>query len=225
MSYDVKAVIKNGLTALVTLSDTVATLKDTSLVPTPGILGITQKLGTRLCTISWITDKDVSGTTYKIQAKADGESSWTTLAQLTEIETPYQVTAHAGNTNVKFRISAENTDVAASTVNYSSEFDFYVRDDFVWDVPKTKGSQMIITAAEWNRLRDYAIARNADLGNQIEMPPVRTGDMITAGIYNEMKRVISLVNDVGVADKAVGDAIKAADIDALRIAINKTSES
>ena len=57
------------------------------------------------------------------------------------------------------------------------------------------------------------------------MPPVRTGDMITAGIYNEMKRVISLVNDVGVADKAVGDAIKAADIDALRIAINKTSES
>ena len=49
--------------------------------------------------------------------------------------------------------------------------------------------------------------------------------MITAAIYNEMKRVISLVNDVGVTDKAAGDAIKAADIDALRIAINKTGES
>ena len=84
---------------------------------------------------------------------------------------------------------------------------------------------MIITATEWNRLRDYAIARNADLGNQIEMPLVRTGDLITAAIYNEMKRVISLVNDVGAADKAAGDAIKAADIDALRIAINKTDES
>ena len=225
VSYDVKAIIKNGLTALVTLFDTVATLKDTSLVPMPGILGITQKLGTRLCTISWITDKDVSGTIYKIQAKADGETSWTTLAQLTEIETPYVVTVHAGNTNVKFRISAENPDVAASTVNYSSEFDFYVRDDFVWDAPKIKGLQMIITATEWNRLRDYAIARNADLGNQIEMPLVRSGDMITAAIYNEMKRVISLVNDVGVTDKAAGDAIKAADIDALRIAINKTGES
>ena len=55
------------------------------------------------------------------------------------------------------------------------------------------------------------------------IPAVSAGDFITAAAYNTMKNAISLVNDVGVSDKASGDAIRAADIDALRIAINKTA--
>lgn len=38
-----------------------------------------------------------------------------------------------------------------------------------------------------------------------------------------MKSAISLVNNVGVSDKASGDVIRASDIDALRVAINKTA--
>ena len=55
------------------------------------------------------------------------------------------------------------------------------------------------------------------------IPAVSAGDSITAAAYNTMKSAIDLVNDVGVSDKASGDAIRAADIDALRIAINKTA--
>lgn len=222
--YDVKCLIKNGSTTLKTLGKTgILTLKDTSLVPTPQISEITQRLGTRECTIIWITDKDVAGTTYKIEAKADGESAWTTLATLAKVETPKVVIAHAGNTNVKFRISAENVDVAAATINYSAELLFYVRDDFVWDTDKLSGKPLKISANEWNRLREYAISRNRDIGNSVAIPAVSAGDSITAAAYNTMKSAIDLVNDVGVSDKASGDAIRAADIDALRIAINKTA--
>ena len=72
-------------------------------------------------------------------------------------------------------------------------------------------------------MREYAVSRNKDEGRNVDIPIVRTGDPITANTYNIMKNAISLVNDVGVSDKARGDAINAADVDALRIAINKTT--
>lgn len=222
--YDVKCLIKNGTTTLKTLTKTgVFTLKDASLIPTPQISGVAQRLGTRECTITWITDKDVAGTTYKIEAKADGESVWTTLATLTKVESPKMVISRAGNTNVKFRILAENADVAAATINYSAELIFYVRDDFVWDTEKISGKPLKLSANEWNRLREYAISRNRDIGNDVAVPAVSAGDSITAAAYNTMKNAISLVNDVGVSDKAPGDVIRATDINALRIAINKTA--
>lgn len=224
VKYDIKCLIKNGSTTLKTLTKTgIFTLKDTSLIPTPQISEITQKLGTRECTLTWIADKDVVGTTYKIEAKTDGESSWTTLATLKSIESPKMVIAHAGNANVKFRISAENSDVAAAIINYSAERLFYVRDDFVWDTDKVSGGQLKISANEWNRLREYAISRNRDIGNDVNIPVVTSGDRITAETYNVMKSAISLVNNVGVSDKASGDMIRASDIDALRVAINKTA--
>lgn len=224
MEYDVKCLIKNGNTTLRTLTKTgILTLKDTSLIPTPQITEITQRLGTRECTITWLTDKDVAGTRYKIEAKADGESTWTTLAILTSIESPKVVTAHTGNADVTFRISAENADVAASTINYSAELSFYVRDDFVWDTDKVSGKALRITANEWNRLREYVISRNRELGNAVSIQSVSAGDMITAEAFNTMKNAINQVNATGVLDKARGDAICASEVDALRIAINKTS--
>lgn len=223
VKYDIKTVVRNNATVLKEMIKSTTTIQDTSLVPTPGIESVTQKLGTRNCIIYWLTDKAVAGTIYKIQAKAEGESDWTILKELSGISSPIVVASHAGNKNVLFRISASNEAVAASTVNYSNEYTFYVRDDFVWDSPKTKGQPMIITASEWNRLREYAISRNKDEGRNVDIPVVRTGDPITANAYNIMKNVISLVNNVGVSDKSRGDAINAADVDALRIAINKTT--
>lgn len=224
VEYDVKCLIKNGSTTLRTLTKTgILTLKDTSLIPTPQITEITQRLGTRECTITWLADKDVAGTRYKIEAKAAGESSWTTLATLTSIESPKVVTAHTGNADVTFRISAENADVAASTINYSAELSFYVRDDFVWDTDKVSGKALKITANEWNRLREYVISRNRELGNTVSIQSVSMGNMITAEAFNTMKNAIDQVNATGVVDKARGDAICASEVDALRIAINKTS--
>ena len=96
------------------------------------------------------------------------------------------------------------------------------RDDFVWDSDKVAGSAVVITANEWNRLRDYALAKAAAVGLSLNVPKVAAEDRITARAYNSMKAAISAVNPVGIADKSEGDVIYAADIDALRIAVNKT---
>ncbi len=223
VKYDVMVRIKNGSTILKTLNATMATTKDTSLVPTARIEGITQRLGTRNCTVTWIVDKEIAGTAYTIQAKKAGDSDWTTLATLTSFASPYMVTAKAGNIDTTFRITSENAAVAASVTNYSNEYSLYVRDDFVWDSPKTAGQPMVITANEWNRLREYAISRNREAGNAVDIPMVKQGDAIAASTYNTMKNAIDQVSAVGVSDKVRGDVITAADIDALRVAINNVA--
>lgn len=220
--YDVKVLIKNGGTILRTFTDSVETIADLSLIPTADIESISQQLGTRLCTITWITDKAVVGTIYKIEAMAEGESEWTVLDTLTDITSPVVVTAHDGNVDMVFRISSVNETVAEGLVNHSDEFAFYVRDDFLWDIDKVAGQPLIITANEWNRLREYAIARCETAGLDTDIPLIRAGDSISAETYNTMKNNISMVSFIDIADKRPGDAIAAADIDALRLAVNNT---
>lgn len=223
VEYDVKAIIKNGATVLKTLTGKAATLQDSSLIPRPEIENITQRLGTRKCMITWLADKTVAGTIYKIQAKASDDTDWVLLDTLKSISSPVAVTAHVGNENVNFRIVASNESVAAGTTNTSETYKFYVRDDFVWDSDKTSGLPLVITANEWNRLRDYAITRCKDAGKTVTIPTVKKGDAITASAYNTMKKSINIVSTINIADKRSGDAITAADIDALRIAINNVS--
>ena len=158
-----------------------------------------------------------------MQAKPEGDLEWTDLIELSSVQSPIVVVAKAGNINTVFRISSENELVAAGTVNYSDEYEFYVCDDFVWDLPKAKGTPFLITANEWNRLREYAISRNRENGTEVDIKTVRAGDDITAQTYNIMKNAISKVSTVGIADKKRGEIITAADIDALRVAINKTT--
>ena len=221
--YDVKVLIKNGSTTLKTLTDSVETIADLSLIPTADIEGISQQLGTRLCTITWITDKAVAGTTYRIEAMAQDDSNWTVLEVLNEVSSPVVVTAHEGNTLTLFRIVSVNESVAEGLANASEEFEFYVRDDFVWDVDKVAGQPLIITANEWNRLREYAIAKCEKAGLDTDIPLIRVGDSISAEAYNTMKNNISMVSFIDIADKRPGDAIAAADIDALRLAVNNTA--
>lgn len=221
--YDVKVLIKNGSTTLKTLTDSAETIADLSLIPTADIESISQQLGTRLCTITWITDKAVAGTTYRIEAMAQDDSNWTVLEVLNEVSSPVVVTAHKGNTLTLFRIVSTNESVAEGLANASEEFEFYVRDDFVWDVDKVAGQPLIITANEWNRLREYAIARCETAGLETDIPLIRVGDSISAETYNTMKNNISMVSFIDIADKRPGDAIAAADIDALRLAVNNTA--
>lgn len=214
-TYDIRILIKSGETTLLTLEGSVSTLMDVSLVPTAIIESITQKLGTRECTVIWRTDKAVAGTKYELQSKAAGDTHWTSLETFDEVVSPCVVTATAGNIETQFRIASWNYDVVDDSTNYSDRYSFYVRDDFVWDIEKTKGGQFVITAYEWNRLAEYAEARTG-----IKILPVRKGEAITAEIYNTMKNTIDLVTETGIVDKCRGDAISAADIDALRVAIN-----
>lgn len=220
VSYDVAVRILMGMQiVLKSMTQTVTTPKDTSLVPVPEITNISQKLGTRNITIEWLADKDIAGTTYKLISE-DESGNETILAELTEIASPIEAESPVGNQNVVFRLSAENADVAKDVVNYSDDYKFYVRDDFVWDTPKTAGAAVVITAAEWNRLRDYAISRCADEGIVPDILPARQGERITAQHYNTMRWAVNQVEDVPVDEKAAGDQISASDIDALRIAIN-----
>ena len=220
VSYDVAVRILMGTQiVLKTMTQTATTPKDTSLVPVPGIVGISQKLGTRNITVEWLADKDIAGTTYKLISE-DEDGNQAILAELSEITSPIETESPVGNQNVVFRISAENADVAKDVVNYSDDYSFYVRDDFVWDTPKTAGAAVVITAAEWNRLRDYAISRCADEDIVPDILLARQGERITAQHYNTMRWAVNQVEDVLVSEKAAGDQISAGDIDALRIAIN-----
>lgn len=214
-TYDIRVLIKSGTTTLLTLEESITTLTDISLIPTAIIENITQKLGTRECTVTWRTDKAVAGTKYELQSKATGDSHWTTLETFDEVVSPCVVTATVGNVETQFRIASWNYDVVDDSTNYSDRYVFYVRDDFVWDIEKTKGGQFVITASEWNRLAEYAEARTG-----IKILTVRKDEAITAEIYNTMKNTIGLVNETGIPDKRRGEAISAADIDALRVAIN-----
>lgn len=223
MQYDVKAIIKNGTTALKTLEEKIMTTKDISLIPHAEISNISQQLGTRLCTINWLTNKDLAGTVYKIQAKGSTESLWTDIMTLNSIVSPVIITSHIGDDNVSFRITASNEIVVSGGINISDEYMFYVRDDFVWDTEKIKGKTFKLSANEWNRLADYTVSRNRDIGKDVIIPVVRKGDVITAETYNTMKNAISNIFDVDIKDKKRGDVITASDIDALRIAVNKTS--
>lgn len=218
--YDIKVLVKNGTTTLLTLIGQVETAEDTSLLPTAIIEQITQRLGTRLCTLSWVTDKAVAGTNYVVEVMSEEHPEWEELASLSEVISPLTVESIYGNESVIFRIKATNESVAEGLATYSEIVEFYVRDDFLWDLEKIAGQPMIITANEWNRLRDYTVSRNADNGIIVEIPVVSKGDNITAHAYNMMKAAISNISEIDVPDRKRGDKIIAADIDALRVAIN-----
>lgn len=245
--YDIKAVVKNGTTTLVTLTDRIETLEDTSLIPTAMIEQITQQLGTRLCTIEWVTSKSVAGTAYVVEAKREEETEWKEFAQMSEVISPVTIELDPedmGNTNVNFRIKSTNISVAEETTNYSEVVTFYVRDEFLWDYDKIAGNPLIITANEWNRLGEYVIARNKDVGNIVEIAKVSKDDEIKASDYNLMKNLILkaagqnelmilgqsvlgksklIARDQYIRNKKRGDTIVATEIDALRVSINNIS--
>lgn len=242
--YNIKVLIKNGSTILKTLKASKTTNKDTSLVPTADIEEVTQQLSTRLCTISWIVDKAVSGTSYVIQAKVEGETTWSDLKTVTKVTSPITVTAPAENTNVLFRIKTSNASVAEAVTNYSNTFVCYVNGAFDWDTEKIAGNPLIITANEWNRLGEYVIARNKDVGNIVEIAKVDKDDEIKASDYNLMKNLILkaagqnelmilgqsvlgksklISRDEYIRNKKRGDVIVATEIDALRVSVNNIS--
>lgn len=217
--YDVKVEICNGSTVLKSLSDSATTIKDTSLIPVGVISNIVQKLGTRELTISWSADKVIAGTTYVIECKKETETEWTTLETLTSISSPTVVISPAGNEDMQFRIKSSNVSVAETTM-YSAVYDFYVRDDFVWDFPKTIGQPIILTANEWNRLNDYVMAKRRQAGKALTIPRVSKGEPVTAEIFNATRNAIEELTATGVTEKVKGEGISIEDIDKLRIAIN-----
>ena len=217
--YDVKVEICNGSTVLKSLSGSATTVKDTSLIPVGIITNIVQKLGTRELTISWTADKAVVGTKYIIECKKKSESSWSTLKTLNDISSPTVVTSPAGNEDMQFRIKSSNSSVAG-TAMYSEVYDFYVRDDFVWDYPKEIGDPIIITANEWNRLNEYVMAKRRQVGKALVIPTVSKGEPVTADIFNATRNAIEELTSTGVSEKVSGEGISIEDIDKLRIAIN-----
>lgn len=220
VKYDIEVQIKNGTTVLKTLTAAATTIKDTSLVPVPEITGVEQRLGTRDCTVGWLVDKNIAKTTYTVQVKTAAAASWANIKTLSSVSSPVTVTAPAGNTDISFRIMAENTSVASGVTNYSNIFTVYIRDDFEWDIEKEAGAKMVITANEWNRLGDYAMTKCAQKGITVAIPKVSAGEKITAELYNVMKNAITELSVIPVEDKMCGDPIAAEDIDALRMAVN-----
>lgn len=219
--YDIKAVIKNGSTSLKTLTSSLTTRENVDLVPMPIIENIIQTIGTLDCSIEWTTDQQTAGTTYTVQYKASDSDTWTDADVLSEVISPHVVVSGLEDQYVDFRILAACPSVS-DNVNESEVFTLYVLGSFEWDYPKTAGSPFIITADEWNRLADYIEAKSPAIGVDIAvLTRVRTGDPITADIFNEYKNAIEVFTTTGVIDKRSGDSFTGAEIDALRIAVNE----
>lgn len=218
--HSIKVEVCNGKTIYLTKIESATTLKDESLVPEGIIDSLTQKLGTREITMKWSSNKKVSGTTYYIECKEKNESNWQTLKTLSEIESPIILNSPKGNTNMEFRIRSKNISVAG-TEKISQIETIYVRDDFVWDIPKEIGRAFEVTANEWNRLGDYVVAKHLDNGKKIVIKRVKKGDVLSSVIYNDMKNHINVLTPLNIVDKKPGEAINMADIDKLREGINK----
>lgn len=220
--YDVKVQIYNGSKKLLELSGNVSTPADSSMIPTGIIKDIRQRFGKTPCevVIDWTADKLVAGTAYEIEAKAADSTQWKSIGKYDNVTSPVTLSIESSNKEVLFRIISTNETLVIDEKNISEEFSFYVRGEFHWTFPKVQGDFFVIKAEEWNRLAEYAEARNEDKGIALSIPIVNPGDDFTAEIYNDMKKCIGNVVPINVADKKRGDAITADDIDALRIAIN-----
>lgn len=244
--YDVQIRIKDGSSTLKTLTKTITTKELASFyvieeaniatdiktwmdvnsadplykVPEPFIESVVQEFGTKNCNVEWGTDRSVSGTTYRIQAKVEG-GSWITVKTLTTVTSPVTVTAPESEKTVHFRVLSKTSSLSAKN-KVSGSVSLYIQGLFKWDTEKVAGHPFIITAEEWNRLGKYVAARYKSLkGVTINIPAVKAGDLITAEVYNTMKDHITAgISEVAVGDKKPGDAILAADIDALRVAAN-----
>ena len=245
VKYDVKARILNGSIILREMVGSVKTTENSSLVPKAIILSVKQQKHTRKCTLMWNVDKAVYNTefTFEIRYRIDAGrwSEWQTYGYpVYGVQPSTTVVAPVGNTDIAVRIKTTNP-IAEGVANYSDEVYLYVKDDFEWDTDKIAGQPVIITANEWNRLREYVLDKNEELGYTITIPIVRTGDEITAKIYNIMKNALLLasykdpvmmlgVGKLGeakllsladiIADKRSGDVIIAEDIDWLRTQVN-----
>lgn len=218
--YDIKVQIKIGENTAKTLTESVVTTGYYWPIPTADIESISQEFGTRECTINWIVDREIAGTKYFVEIKKNGESTWERIKTFSKVESPIVVESPVGNEFITFRIAATNASIFEEMISHSNEVRVYVQDEFLWDSEKVAGQPFEITANEWNRLREYAIALNKRLGNTVDIPFVSKDTPITASAYNNMKAAISLIEPIDIQDKRRGDAIKASDIDALRIAIN-----
>lgn len=222
-SYDVKVNVVSGTTVLLSMTDTVVTEVDTSLIPMGIISSIKQKIGTRECTVEWTVDKSVASTVYDFQARVEGESEWVSLLVMSEVISPAVIVAPDGNVNIDFRIVSTNYALVDEIPNISEKYTVYIRDDFEWDTPKVSGEPFVVTAAEWNRLRDYVIAKNADMGITLDIPPVRPGGAFTADIFNTMRRGVDNICVTGITDVRPGDAIQASYLHVLGVLVNTVS--
>lgn len=218
--YEIKVEICNGTTVYRSFTGAKRTIKDESLIPLGFITNVTQKLGTRKLTVSWSADKQVAGTKYAIECKNASSGEWTELLSLNNISSPVEVTSPYGNSEVLLRIKSTNPSVTETT-RYSAEYSIYVRDDFVWDVPKEIGQPIKVTTAEWNRLSDYVMSKCRQAGISINISPVKQGEMLTAEIFNQTRDAIEKLTPTGVESKIKYEAIDIEDFDKLRVAINK----
>lgn len=223
-TYNVYYVIRNGSVVLKTSSvETATTIADSSLVPRPQLNSVTQVIGTLNVIINWLTNKEVSGTKYALMVKV-GSGDWETLEELYAVESPKTetITLPSGSRQeyCDFKIVATNTSLAVASNTSNLIEDKLIRDTFEWTTEKVKGEALILSAEEWNRLRDYTVAKNELNGYHVSIPDVVQGQRITAEIYNTMKSAISNVNEVPYSDREPGDEISADCLNALRTAIN-----
>lgn len=221
-NFTVAVTIKNGATTLLSLSGTKRTTDDYDAIPTATITGIKQVPQSTDLDVTWITDKNASGTIYRVKLYKDGE--WTTALTLTKKTSPARVEVElpsgTASENVKVKIEASNAYLSPTTTS-SDEVEAEVVGAFSWTSNKVTGEPLAISAEEWNRLATYVEKKSVFYGLSIEVTRVTAGAPISAAIFNEMKNAISQMIGINMADKKPGNPIKAADINALRTAINQ----
>ena len=221
--YTVTATIKNGGINLKTLSKQARTGNDYELLPTANIVSVKQKKGSTDIVLTWNIDKTAAQTEYKIEVKREGGTFQVvkTLNTYTNpVEIPITLEEGSAGEDVDVRIRTKNTFLAGDETTLSEPVTFHIIGDYAFTTEKEAGNPIVISAEEWNRLIDYTKNKSRNYGLSFDLPYVTAGDKITAKAYNSLKNAINSMRGINIQDKKAGNPISAADINALRTAIN-----
>lgn len=197
----------------------ITTLEPTSTIPEATLVKAVNIPLTTTIRVYWYCHDCPTGSSFKVCHQPSGGS----IVIGNEITTP----PASGYTDIDVGAIAQNTEYAVSVRSYktgaagykSTEIvDVTVFITFDWDEPKVQGGAFNLTADEWNRMLEFI---------QFKFPGQITKAIYAwlwaaegRGVDNERFNIIQNAAGITDNDKDDGDAIEAADLNAIKAAIN-----
>ena len=102
------------------------------------------------------------------------------------------------NTTYNIRLISADYDNTSEYSSYKSITTPTRPDYFSWDTQKTQGASFKLTASEWNSFtRNINMIRTYKNYSTYSFTTVKTGDTVTAAIYNEARKAIQGISGYG----------------------------
>lgn len=222
--YDIKVAIKkNNVTTMATIINTYATTLRDSDIPQPAITEVLQVIGERKVELWWEAPEHVASSEAYVHYDIEVSTNGTSFTKHKTVDVPPQdyteVTFGVFDTRY-VRIKAYPT---GSSVDYklSNVVTVTLTEDFDWETV-SQGAECIVRADKWNLLIRYIRKRISDKGvtGTFEMARAKTGNRITAYMFNQLVTACDTFFDTSITVKRPGDAVRASDLLKLQEAVN-----